>query len=273
MNAKITNFINTSKGYIKKHSPEILTGVGVAGMITSTVLAVKATPRALELIESEIDRRNREATKEAIANGQELCSHVMELKPLDIIKVAWKPYIPAVLTGAASISCIIGASTINSKRNAALATAYSISEKALIKYRDKVIETIGEKKEKEIKEQIAQDEVDKKPVANSAIIMTSKGNTLCMDYLSGRYFRSDLDIIRKAINELNREMTYQNYVSLDEFYDKIGLEPIKNSDRLGWNLDNGLIELEISTCLTDEDEPCIVIDYSTAPKYDFDKLS
>ena len=273
MNAKITNFINTSKGYLKKHSPEILTGIGVAGMITSTILAVKATPKALELIEKEVSKRNKEAEREAIANGHDICNQIDKLKPLEVIKVAWKPYIPAVLTGVASISCIIGASTINSKRNAALATAYSISEKALIRYRDKVIETIGEKKEKEIKEQIAQDEVDKKPVSSSSIIMTSKGNTLCMDYMSGRYFKSDLDTIRKAINELNREMTYQNYVSLDEFYNKIGLEPIKNSDRLGWNLDNGLIELELSTCLTDEDEPCIVIDYSIAPKYDFDKLS
>lgn len=254
MNTKITNFVKTTKVFLGKHSPEILTGIGVTGMIGSTILAVKATPKALVLLE------------------EAACEKEDVLTPIETIKVTWKLYLPAVITGIASASCIIGASAVNSKRNAALATAYTISEKALVTYRDKVIETIGEKKEKEVREKIAQDEVNKKPVSNSSIIMTSKGNTLCMDYISGRYFRSDLDTIRKVVNELNREMTYQNYISLDEFYSRLGLEPIKNSSRLGWNLDNGLIELEFSTCLTDEDEPCVVIDHIVSPKYDFDKM-
>ena len=254
MNAKIANFMKSTKGYLVKHSPEILTGIGVTGMIASTVLAVKATPRALELIEYK------------------KCDlGVTDLTIKETVQAAWKPYIPAVVTGIASISCIIGASAVNSKRNAALATAYTISEKALVRYRDKVIETIGEKKEKEIREKISQDEVNKNPVVSSQIILTSKGNTLCMDSISGRYFRSDLDTIRKAVNELNRDMTYQNYISLDEFYYKLGLESIKNGSLLGWNLDGGLIELDFDTCIVD-DEPCIVIDYSVAPKYDFNMM-
>ena len=257
MNSKITKIVKSTKGFLTKHSPEILTGIGVAGMITSTVLAVKATPKALQLIE------------DAKGYGEIRCD---ELPIKTVIKVAWKPYIPAIVTGVASISCIIGASSINAKRNAALATAYKISENALVRYRDKVIETIGEKKEKEIKQKIAQDEVDKNPVSKAPVYVTTKGNTLFRDEISGRYFRSDLDLIRKTINELNREMTYQNYISLDELYNRIGLEPIKNSSRLGWNLDDGLIELELSTCLSDEEEPCIVIDYSVAPKYEFDRL-
>lgn len=258
MNTKITNFINTTKGFMRKHSPEILTGIGVAGMVTSTVLAVKATPKALELIEEA-------------KTGSDLYCEKLPIK--SVIKVAWKPYIPAVLTGVVSMSCIIGASAVNAKRNAALATAYSLSERALVRYRDKVIETIGEKKEKEIKEKVSQDEVDKNPVSNTQIIMTSKGNTLCRDSISGRYFKSDLDTIRKVVNELNREMTYQNYVSLQDFYNKIGLEPTANSDYLGWNLDSGLIDLDFDTCLTENDEPCVVINYSVTPKYEFDRLA
>lgn len=254
MNEKISNFVNSTKGYLKKHSPEILTGIGVTGMITSTVLAVRATPKALYLLD--------EARYEKKA----------ELTPVEMVKVAWKPYIPAVLTGMAGLTCIIGASTVSHKRNAALATAYTLSEKALLTYKDKVIETIGEKKEKAIRDSISQDEVDKNPVSNSQVIITSKGNTLCMDSLSGRYFKSDIEAIKKVINELNREMTYQNYVSLDEFYSKIGLDPIKNGHRLGWNLDDGLIEVDFGTCLA-ENEPCIVIDFETAPKYDFDKFA
>ena len=260
MNTKVTNFIKTTKGYLSKHSPEILTGIGVAGMITSTVLAVKATPKALSLIEGAKESKYTQ-TGDA------------KLTVVETIKVAWKPYIPAVLTGMTAASCIIGATTVSTKRNAALATAYAISEKTLIRYRDKVVETIGEKKEKEIKEKIAQDEVDKKPVSNTQVIVTSKGNTLCMDTISGRYFYSDIDSIRKVINELNRKMTYENYISLDEFYNAIGLDPIKNGSRLGWNIDDGLIDLDFSACLTENDDPCVVIDYSIAPKYEFDRLA
>ena len=272
MDTKLTKFIKTTKGYLGKHSPEILTGIGIAGMVTSTVLAVKATPKAIILIEDEKERQNKELMTEAIANEWENCKYVDKLKPLEVIKVAWKPYVPAVALSVASITCLIGASAVNYKRNAALATAYAISEKALTTYRDKVIETIGEKKEKEIRGKIAQDEVNNKPVSNSQVIITSKGNTLCMDSISGRYFKSDIDIIQKKVNELNRQMLHQNYISLDEFYYEIGLEPTKNASRLGWNLDDGLIELDFSACLTDDGQPCVYVDYTVSPKYEFDKL-
>ena len=258
MKEKIGNFIKTTKGFMHKHSPEILTGIGVTGMITSTVLAVKATPKALQLIEEA-------------KTGNDLYCEKLPIK--SVIKVAWKPYIPAAVTMVLSASCIIGASAVNTKRNAALATAYAISEKTLLTYKDKVIETIGEKKEKEIREKIAQDEIDKRQPSTQQVYITSKGNTLCMDTISGRYFKSDIDTLKKIVNELNRQMMYQNYISLDEFYNEIGLEPIKSSSRLGWNLDDGLIELDFGTCLAENDEPCIVVDYSRLPKYDFDKLA
>lgn len=262
MSTKIANIIKTAKGYVTKHSPEILTGIGVTGMITTTILAVKATPKALELIED----KKAELSKEYGVR-------VENLTYKETIVAAWKPYLPAALIGITSISCIIGASTVNAKRNAALATAYSISERALIRYRDKVIDTIGEKKEKEIREKVAQDQVDKYPVSQSQVFITQRGNTLCRDEISGRYFRSDLDHIRKSVNELNRDMTFQDYVSLDDFYNKLGLEPTKNSAYLGWNLQEGLIELHFDTCLAENDEPCIVIDYNIAPKYDFDRMA
>ena len=255
MKDKFTNFVKTTKGFVSKHSPEILTGIGVTGMITSTVLAVKATPKALYLLEEA----------ENIKGGK--------LTPVEAVKAAWKPYIPAVLTGIGSISCIVGASRVNYKRNAALATAYAISEKTLLTYKDKVIETIGEKKEKAIRDEIAQEEVNKKPVGTSQVIITSKGNSMCMDKLSGRYFKSDIESIKKAVNELNRQILCQNYMSLTQFYDLIGLDGIKSSDYLGWNIDDGMIEIDFSSCLTEDDQPCIVMDFNIPPKYDFDKFA
>ena len=259
MNSKINNFIKNTKCFLGKHSPEILTGIGVAGMITSTVLAVKATPKALVLLEEA--RTNEDGTL-----GDKLTI-------VETVKVAWKPYVPAIAVGIASISCIIGASRVNYKRNAALATAYALSERTLINYRDKVIETLGEKKEKEVRDKISQDEIDKKPISSSQVIITPKGNTLFMDSITGRYFRSDLDSIKKAVIELNMEISHQNYISLNEFYSNIGLDRISNGDNLGWNIDNGYVEIDYSTCLADNDEPCIVIDYISQPKYDFDKFA
>lgn len=252
MKEKFTNAVLATRNYLSKHSPEILTGLGIAGMISATVLAVKGTPKAMELIEL---KKKELKTK--------------ELTVIDTIKAAWKPYIPAASMIIISSSCLIGASSINSKRNAALATAYSLSEKTLSRYRDKVIETIGEKKEKTIRDQIAQD--DMKTYDSNQVIITSKGNVLCKDSISGRYFRSDLDIIRKAVNELNRKMTHQNYISLNEFYYSIGLDRVKEGDNMGWNIDRGLIELDFDACITNDDEPCIVVDYIIVPEYGFDK--
>ena len=255
MNTKLVNLFKSTRNFIGKHSPEILTGIGITGLLTTTVLAVKATPKALYLIENAKEDQNKD-----------------KLKPVEVIKIAWKPYIPAGLLAIASTSCIIGASSINYKRNTALATAYAISERTLVRYRDKVIDTLGERKEKEIKEKVAQEEVNQNKKQDNTVIITSKGNTLCMDSFSGRYFRSDIDSIKKAINKLNRELTYNQYVSLNELYGEIGLNDIKNGSILGWNLDSGLIEPEFSTCLADNDEPCVVIDYTVGPRYDFDKL-
>lgn len=93
-----------------------------------------------------------------------------------------------------------------------------------------------------------------------------------MDSISGRYFKSDIDIIKKVVNELNNEMLNYNYVSLSDFYNKLGLDHTKNSDNLGWNIDNGLIEIEFSACIASNDEPCIVLNYTIDPKDRFDMI-
>lgn len=253
MNEKIHSAVKATKGFISKHSPEILTGIGLASMVTSTILAVKATPKAVELIQTEeYERKER-------------------LKPKDAVKIAWKEYIPAASFGLGGLVCIISGCRIGTKRGAALATAYAVSERTLRTYRDKVVETIGEKKEKEIRQKIAQDNIEKNPPIESKVIITQKGNTLIKDEYSGRYFRSDLDTIRKASNELNREMLHSNYISLNQWYSAIGLEMIKDGHRLGWNIDKGLIELDFGTCLVG-DEPCISMEYSRPPEPGFDMM-
>lgn len=255
MKKEIAKSFLSLKTAIKKHSPEILTGIGITGMITTTVMAVRATPKALILIEER---------KEEI--GAE------KLEAMDMVKTTWACYIPAAITGTLSVACLIGASSVNARRNAALATAYTLSESALKDYQGKVIEMFGEKKNEAVKDAVAKDKVEKNPVVTREVIITEKGNTLCYDAISGRYFKSDIEKIKKAACELNRQMLDDMYVSLNDFYYEIGLDSVKLGDELGWNVDSGYIDLSFSSQLASDGTPCLVIDYSVAPRYDYRNL-
>lgn len=243
--------------FASKRSPEILTGIGIAGMITTTILAVRATPKALELIEEKKEEES-----------------VDELSSFEVVKVAWKPYIPAMVTCVASTACLIGASSVNTKRNAALATAYKLSETALSEYRDKVVETIGEKKERIVRDKVAEERVKKNPVSKNEVIITGNGKTLCFDPISGRYFMCSIETIKKAENTLNKQMLHDisGYVSLNEFYDELGLDHTSVGNDLGWNT-NQLIDIDFSSQLNDNGEPSVVLDYLVAPKCDYYNFS
>ena len=255
MKKEIAKSFLSLKTAIKKHSPEILTGIGIAGMITTTVMAVRATPKALILIEER---------KEEI--GAE------KLEAMDMVRTTWACYIPAAITGTLSVACLIGASSVNARRNAALATAYTLSESALKDYQGKVIEMFGEKKNEAVKDSMAKDKVEKNPVVTREVIITEKGNTLCYDAISGRYFKSDIEKIKKAECELNRQILDDMYVSLNDFYYEIGLDSVKLGDELGWNVDSGYIDLSFSSQLASDGTPCLVIDYSVDPRYDYRNL-
>lgn len=268
----VSKMLKTAQKTVVKRSPEILTAVGVVGMCSTVALAVKATPKAMELIQEEKDRQNQELHEEAIAKGSETCAQVSKLKPIEVVKVAWKPYVPAAITCVVSIGCIVGASSVSARRSAALYSAYKLSETALTEYKEKVVETIGEKKEKKVRDEIAKDKVEKNPVSKTNIFMTGKGESLFYDPISDRYFMSDMETIRKVINDLNYSMGYgsEMYVSLSELYDHLGLNHTSISDQIGWNIKNGLIEADFSAQMSDDGRACVVLDYLRTPQYGFD---
>lgn len=245
---------------VTKHSPEILTGLGIAGMITATILAVKATPKALQLI----DEKKKEEKKD-------------ELTALEAVKTAWKPYIPAAITGVVATGCLIGANSVHARRNAALATAYQISSTALADYKEKVVETIGEKKEKTVRDKVAQKKVDDNPPKATSVYDTGNGRTLVYDPQFDKYFRCHINSLDAAKNKLNdRMITGQSeYVSLSEFYNELGVKPPGLGDDLGWNVGrDGLIEIDHNSAIVmDDGEPCVVLTYNIAPKYDYFKIN
>lgn len=266
--SKLSKFILDARSAVSKHSPEILMGVGIAGMITTTVLAVKATPKALRLIEAAERDKYDELHPDAAVSEKE------PLTAVETVKAAWKPYIPALVTGVTSIGCLIGGNSIHARRNAALATAYQISTTALKEYRAKVVETIGEKKERVIHDKIAEDKLKEKPITKSDVIFTGKGETNCYDILSGRAFKSSRNKIEKAMNNLNYRMQggQEMCISLNEFYYAIGLDPIPIGDTIGWRIDKGLIDIYFASFLMDDDEPFMTIEFLVPPEHGFNKL-
>ena len=255
---------NVFLGKMSKRSPELLIGFGITGMALAIPFTVIGTIKAQKLVEEE--KRRRTDYKELSTNGT---MPSRQLTKKELIKTTWKCYIPTAISFISGAICVIGSDSIHNKRNAALATAYSLSENALRAYQDKVIETVGEKKEKAIRDEIAKDTIEKNPVTNKEVIITGKGETLCYDVVSGRYFNCDIEKIRKTENLLNKNLYATMFVSLSEFYYEIGLRATSISDELGWNIDDGPISFDFSTQLAEDERPCLVIGYSVAPRRDY----
>lgn len=250
----MAKLVRSTRVALDKHAPELLMGFGIAGMFATTVFAVKATPKALELIEEAKEEKQDELT------------------PVETVKAAWKPYIPTAVMFTMSAACLVGSNTVSARRTAALAAAYQISETALNEYREKVVETIGEKKEQVVREKVAQDQLDKNPISKNEIYVTGKGNTVFWDYTSKRYFKFDLDKLRKIENQLNKQLIHDicGCVSLNDLYDEIGLDRLPFGDDMGWNTDE-LIDFDIYPGMTDDEEPCFVLSHHNPPKYGYDK--
>lgn len=248
-------FLNGIKAKAAKNSPAILIGLAIVSGGTAVVLAVKDTPKALKRIEDK---------------KQEL--GVDKLTVLETVKTTWPCYLPTALAFTFASGCAIGSQSIHVKRNAALATAYKISETALLEYRDKVVETIGEKKEQTVRDKVAQEQINKNPVKQRDVIITGKGTSLCLDPLSHRYFEADIEYIRRAENKINKAMlqTICGSTSLNDFYIEIGLDPVDDAIgyNLGWNAEHQ-IDLDIRPGMTPDERPCLVIGHYNPPKYGY----
>jgi hypothetical protein len=151
-----------------------------------------------------------------------------------------------------------------------LAAAYNLTATAYSEYKDKVTEMVGEKKEREVRDEVAKDNLHKKPVEQSAIIVNGIGNTRFFDDISKRRFTSDIDKIKRAVNDLNARMLRgDDYVSLNDFYYEIGLERVDYGDDVGWNVYHGrkgLIEVDFHAQLDTDNVPCIVLKYDVKPE-------
>ena len=245
------------------NSPAILTTIGVTGSLTMAYFAGTASYKAAEILLAE----QRTLNNKAQAGEPE---HILE--PKEKFLLVWKLYIPAAGTGILTITSIVGANRIGARRAAAMAAAFSLSEKAIAEYKDKVVEKIGDVKEKKIRDEIAQDRVDKHPVSSRGVILTGNGEVLCYEAYTDRYFKSSMEALKSAQNELNFEILNNHYASLTDFYRLVGLPPTSCSSDFGWNHDK-IMDLVITTCMSDDDQPCISIDYDIVPIREYEHFT
>lgn len=230
---------------LSNNSPTILSAVAVGGVVTTAFLASTASIKAYKIVQAEegisgtaADRKDRWKSR---------------------TKLVWKLYIPTAASGAVTIGSIVGSTKIGNKRSAAAQAAFVLTERAYNEYRGKVIEEFGDRKDKAIRDQIAEEKVKNNPP--SPLIISGPGNVLCCELYTGRYFTSDMETLRRATNELNARMLKHDVASFQDWYDMIGLPPTTYSDELGWHADR-LMELEFTTILTEEGKPCLAFDYN-----------
>jgi len=252
------DLILKSRQFTQDNATEILTGVGVTGTITVAYLSGRASFKAAELI------RQEELHLYQLQDGVGV-----QLSTKERIKLVWPIYVPTIGTTGLTVASIVLANRLSSKKAAALAAAYGLSERAFSEYKDKVAEHLTKAKEVKIREEIAQDRVDKNPV--SQVIITGAGDVLCYDSLTGRYFESNIEAIKKAMNTINYRIMHNGPESLSAFYDEIGLPPTSMSDELGWN-SNDLMDILFSTTMSTDERPCIAIDFTVPPTMGYARL-
>lgn len=270
------SFIDKAGKWADKNSPAILLVVGIGGLLTTSYLVAKATPKAIKVIEEATDNLNDIKSKEEDEPETEETKKIFRKERTDLYVNTAKDlgvlYGPSILLAGSSIYCLIKGYKVEHSRFVAVSTAYQISEAARKEYRDKVVSYFGAKKENDIRDAINKDRVAANPPNPDSAVTNSPEDTLCYDALSGRYFRSNGTKLKQAENRLNRRLINEMYISLNEFYDEVNLDHIKLGDDLGWNVNDGEIELHLTSMLTDEDIPVLVVDYMYAPRYDYRNL-
>lgn len=269
---KLSQFVDGALKFYDDHQREIMLSGAIAGTVITAVLSWKAGIKADKVISKQKEKMNALekdfADEEIGMTEEEYKGHRKELV-METCKEMAPIVIPPALAATGTIVSVISGYKVASKRIAILSSLYSVAEKSLTDYQDKTKEIVGPKKAQEIKDEIAADKVAANPPKTGAVIKTGKGETPVYDPKSGRYFYSSPEAVKAAVNRINHRMMEEYYVSLNEFYDELGLSDVELGEDEGFNIDDGLIDVDhiFSVTKTDEDIPVLVLDYEVSLKY------
>lgn len=254
MKEKMIRMYNNTKNGVQKHSPEILAGVGVVGVVASTVMACKSTMKLNDILEESKETRDKIREVESNPRYEEQYSHEDAKKDLVInytqtaMKVA-KLYAPAVILGSASLGCLLASNDILRKRNAALSAAYMTVDKSFKEYRQRVVDRFGEEVEKEIRYNIKAEEITSTVVAEdgSETTVTETVKTmdpnLYSDYAkffdeASPYWQKDPEynfmFLKSQQQYANDLLKARGRLFLNEVYEMLGIDKTKAGQIVGW---------------------------------------
>lgn len=208
-----------SKLHLKRASPTILTHVAAIGVVATSVMAVKATPKAMMLLEQATDEKGEDLTK------------------LEVVRVVGPVYIPALAIGVSTISCIFGANILNKRNQVSLASAYALVNSSYKQYREAAKSLYGEDADSKIIAEVAK----KKYVSADGCYIydpdSASEELLFYDSFSQRYFTSTMSSVLNAQYQVNRNFALRGWSDLNELYDFLGLEEHSGGDVIGWSAD------------------------------------
>ena len=241
------NLLNSSKLFLRRNSPTILTFLGAAGVVATSIAAAKATPKAMALLEKTKEEKGEELTK------------------LEMVKVAGPAYIPAIAIGASTIACIFGANALNKKTQASIMSAYALLDTSYKQYKSKVKELYGENSDRNVKKEIAKDKFKD----NDIHINNEK--ILFFDFYSLRYFESTERLVLKAENRVNELLKLYGRASLNDFYESLGMPTAYTGYELWWNVQKcPSVEFTHDITTMDDGLECCVISMSVEPECELD---
>jgi hypothetical protein len=241
---------------VGNNAPTVLSLLAVGGVVTTVILAVRATPEANQAVLNEKDRRVED-------------EFAPPVNKMDVVKIVWRPYLPAAVSGLLTCGAIVAANRISTKRAAALAAGLTITEKLYSEYKDQVIEAVGKPAEEKIRAKVAERMYERDGLGNKEVII-AENEQLFYDSFSGRTFKSTVETVRRAMNDINAMINNASYASMNDFYRKIGLAATTSGEELGWNGDN-MLDVVFSSIVT-QGVACMSIDYTFAPVRNYHKI-
>ena len=263
-NRAIQKMLHKSEFYIRKYAPVALSCVASVGVVVTAIAAAKVTPRAVTLVYAD-SRKKHDGDPGAYTKKEAFIS-------------AWKCYIPAVIFGTSTIACIMGANALNNRQQAAIASLYVLAQNSYKEYTDKLKELNGEETHKIIMDSIAKEKARDVSISSSGGWYNSSldfGESLepevtrtFYDSFSQRYFESTVEKVIQAEYHLNRNFMLAGVISLNDFYEFLGLEKTDLGDELGWSSYNGdiyWIDFDHHRLALDDGMEIYVIDMTFEP--------
>lgn len=256
MKNKLISTFAKVKIKVVKHSPEILTTVGVVGVVTSAVMACKATRKLdgiLETAKDDVEKIKDLSTDSGMVDytaedGQKDLAITYVQTGAKIVKL----YLPSIALGVVSLTCMLSANKILQKRNAALSAAYFVLDKSFKEYKGRVVERFGEEVEKEIRYNIRKSTEGETYTDKDGNVIDLPADEKVIDALEyseyARFF-DEGSIYWKRDSEYNMvflksQQQYCNdllisrgHLFLNEVYDMLGIPRTKAGQVVGWIYD------------------------------------